>query len=156
MSQKVALLKAVRDELKAVITAVANRVYVVVQDAQGNQLLPIEAEAPFLTVADGGLEIEWMPGQTGLATYRVNVRAYIQDLRDVETPVLGHAASGAKGAAELQDLVGDALQGKLLAARIAGVELAQVERVPQIDTVSDESWFAVIGDIVMRYEMSEA
>jgi hypothetical protein len=155
MSQKVALLKAVRDELKAVITAVENRVWVVVQDAQGNQLLPVEAEAPFLTVADAGMDPTWMPGQTAEEVYRVSVRAYVQDLRDVETPVLGHVASGAVGAAQLQDLIADALQGKLLGARIAGIELAQVERVPPVDTVADESWFAVIGDVIMRYEMTE-
>ncbi len=157
MSQKAALLAAVRDELKALIAAVANRAYVVVQDAQGNQLLPVEAQAPFLTVADGGLNLDWMPGQTANAVYIVRARAHVQDLRDVETPVLGHAASGAKGAAELQGLVTAALKNNKMGARIAGVELALPIGEPPVDYVADESgWFAVIGDVLMRYEMTES
>src|SRR3990167_11232002 len=102
MSQKANLLKAIRDELKLKIPEVANRVVVVVQDAQGNQLLPMEMELPFLAVSDGGLTITWTPGATGLAGYGVNGRACVQDLRDVETPVIGHAAGNAQGVADLQ------------------------------------------------------
>ncbi|MBI4242253.1 MAG: hypothetical protein HY613_11095 [Candidatus Rokubacteria bacterium] len=156
MSAKASLLAAVRDELKAQISAAGSRVYVVVQDAQGNQLLPVEAAFPFLTVADLGLGLGWQPGNVAEGVYRIRVRAHVQDLRDVETPVLGHAASGSKGAAQLQGEITAALQGNLLAARIAGVELAQVGGEPPVDYIEDESWFAVIGDVLVRYEMTEA
>jgi hypothetical protein len=156
MSVKVALLKAVRDQLKASVTGVQSRVYVVVQDAEGNQMLPTEAVCPFLAVSDDGMESEYAPGRTERQDYRVRVRAYVQDLRDAETPVLGHTASSSLGAAELQDLIADALQNNLLATRIAGVELAQVESQPAVDTVADEAWFAVIGDVRMLYHMTEA
>lgn len=155
MSKKADLLKAVRDELKAKISAVANRVYIVVQDAEGNQLLPMETECPMITVADMGLAIDWLPGQVGNAAYRVRARAHIQDLRDIQTPVIGHTATGSKGTAQLQGEITAALQGNLMAARIAGVELAQVEAEPPVDYIADESWFAVIGDVLLRYEMTE-
>jgi hypothetical protein len=138
------------------IPEVANRVWVVVQDAQGNQLLPMEAEAPFLTVSDGGLTITWTPGATGLAVYAVNVRAYVQDLRDVETPVIGHAAGNAQGVADLQGLITAALNNNLLASRITGIENATALRETQVDVVADESWWAVIGDVAVEYHMTES
>ena len=156
MSQKAALLKAVRDELRLKVPEVANRVFVVVQDAQGNQLLPMEAEAPFLTVSDGGLLITWTPGATGLAVYGVNVRAHVQDLRDVETPVIGHAAGNAQGVADLQGLITAALNNNLLADRMTGIENATVLRETQADVVADESWWAVIGDVGLEYHMTES
>lgn len=149
---KAAFLAAVRDELKAQITEVAGRVFVVVQDAQGNQLLPKEAACPFLTVADGGREMVGETQLPGMATQRVTVRAYVQNARDCEAPILGHAASGELGAAALQDAIAAALQGNLLASRISGVVLAEVERLPAVDYLADESWFAVIGDVSVRYE----
>lgn len=156
MSQKVALLKAVRDELKLKVPEVVGRVFVVVQDAQGNQLLPMEAEAPFLTVSDGGLAITWTPGQTGLSVYSINVRAYVQDLRDVETPVIGHPAGNAQGVADLQGKITAGLNNNLLASRMSGIEHATVLREAQVDVVADESWWAVIGDVAIEYHMTEA
>ena len=156
MSQKAALLKAVRDELKARVPEVANRVFVVVQDAQGNVLLPQEAQAPFLTVADGGLELDWVPGQTALATYLVTVRAYVQDLRDNETPVIGHPTTSTRGAAELQGLITAALEGNRMPERITGLQLARTEREPAVDIIGDENWWAVTGDVQLRYAMTES
>lgn len=156
MSQKVALLTAVRDELRAQVPGVAQRVYVVVADAEGNDLLPREAACPFLTVADLGMAPEDAPGQTQIQTYRVRVRAYVQDLRSCESPVLGHAPSSSVGAAGYQDLVAEALGGNLLADRIAGVESAALESLPATGWVADEAWLAVIGDVGLRYHMTEA
>ena len=159
MSVKAALLAAIRDELKARIDAIKGRAFVVVQDAQGNQLLPKEGACPFATVADMGLVIEWSPGETALATYRVRVRVHVQDLRTAETPVLGHAASGSVGAAQLQGEITAVLEGNLLASRLSAIssplELAQVESEPPVDVIADESWLAVIGDVIVRYERTE-
>ncbi len=156
MSAKAALLTAIRDELRSAITGVENRVYVVVQDAQGNQLLPKEAACPFLTVADAGMVGSGRPGQVQRNTYRVRVRAHVQDLTDCETPVLGNAATGATGAAEFQGLIAAALDNALLASRITGLEAAVEEAEPMVDVIADESWWAMIGDVLMRYEMTEA
>lgn len=151
MTVKADLLEAVRDQLVERISEIAGRAYVVVQDAQGNQLLPMEAACPFASVSDMGLDLEWIPGTTARATYRIRVRVHVQDLSSVEAPVIGEA-----GAAALQDAIVDALQGDLLTGRITGVELAQVESCPMVDFVADADWLAVIGDVLMRYEMTES
>lgn len=156
MGDKTTLLTAIRDTLVAGATAAGRRVYVVAQDAQGNQLLPKEAACPFLTVADAGGTLDWRPGTVASATYRVRVRAHVQDLRDVETPVLGHAGSSTVGAAALQATIRGLLAHNLLAARVSGVEAALVEAEPAVDVLDDGSWWAVIGDVLLRYEMTLA
>ncbi len=154
MSRKVQLLSAVRDELKAAVPEVHGRVFVVVQDAQGQQVLPKEAACPFLTVADAGLDPTSETGLPGMVTHRVAVRVHVQDVRDCEAPVIGHDASGSVGAADFQDRIAAALGDNVLAARIADVALAVVERLPAVDYLADEGWFAVIGDVAMRYELA--
>jgi len=149
MPTKAALLAAIRDELKATIPGVQGRVYVVVEDAAG-QLLPKEAACPFLTVADLGKPFTPQAGKVAVAEHQVRVRAYVQQWRDAEAPVLGHS-----GAAALQDQVLAALQYNPLAARLDGVEDVLPVSCPAVGTYLDEDWLAVTGDVVLKYTMEE-
>jgi hypothetical protein len=156
MSQKTALLKAIRDELKAQITGVNNRVVVTLDDSEDASFVPMEMAPPFLTVSDSGMIGSGAPGRTEVQTYRVRIRAWVQNFRDVESPVIGHAGSSSLGAAEFQDAIASAMGENLLATRISGVELAQVEGEPKATPVGDKDWFGVAGDVLMRYDMTEA
>jgi hypothetical protein len=153
--QKTALLKAVRDELKASITGVQNRVCIVVREGTGDEIIPETLPRPCLTVSDGGVARAAGTGQVVRATATVVVRGYVDPGRDVESPVVGHAGASELGAAELQDLVEAALHTNLLAARIAGVESALVTDLPAVDTAADPKtgWAVVIGDVVVQYRM---
>jgi hypothetical protein len=158
VSQKAALLKAVRDELKATVTAVQSRVCIVVRESEGSEIFPTELRRPCLTVSDGGMEPAARTGQVARTTYTVVVRGYVDFGRDPESHIVGHAGASELGAAELQDLAAAALHNTLLAARITGVESALVVSVPAVDTDADPQtgWAVVVGDVIVQYRMTEA
>jgi hypothetical protein len=146
---KVAVLTAVRDALRVGVPDAHNRVWITIQDAQGNQLVPTAAECPFLTVADAGQELAPLASAISDAIQRVRIRAHVQDLRDVEAPVIGTAGLST-GAAGFQDAIAVLLKRNLLG--IAGLDQALVESLPAVGSVEDsEGWFAIVGDVMMRY-----
>jgi len=159
---KVALLTAVRDALRSGIAETGTRAWCTVQDAQGDQFIPVTAQPPFLTVADGGWELAPLASEMANVVARVRIRAHVQNFRDFEAPVIGHTVPGtppvtASGAAGLQDAIADLLQDNALG--IAGMESALVESLPAVGSVQDDKdFFAIVGDVVMRYtfERSDA
>ncbi len=156
MISKALLLRAIRDELKEQIAGVHGRVVVVVRDAQGNQLLPKEIACPFIAVSDAGLDFTPEASRIAYGAQQILARAYVQNLRDAEAPVLGSAAAGETGAAEFQDQIVAALQYNVLAARIAGIDQALPVSCPAVaDHESPDGWYAIGGDVVMRYTMNE-
>jgi hypothetical protein len=92
------LLAAVRTRLRSQVTALGNRVYV----AADESMLPSEAAFPCATVKDGGTDLAILNNQT-LALHHVVVSCFVQNLRDVESPIVGDAA----GTPGLQSLVDD-------------------------------------------------
>lgn len=91
-----ALLLAVRDRLKSQVTALGNRVFVVGDEA----LLPPEPRTPLATVMDGGTNPLTIDVVEILAEHDIVVALFVENLRDVEAPVLGDAA----GTPGIQDL----------------------------------------------------
>jgi hypothetical protein len=152
--EKVDLLKAVRDFLKAGVASLHNRVWVTIQDADGSEYIPTEAACPFATVSDGGQGVTPETSKMSDCDQLVRVRVYVQNLRDVEAPVVGHAGSGELGAADYQDLVADLLAHDVtLGTRITGVDQALLKTLPAVGTVgTDEGkWVAAAGDVLMGY-----
>jgi hypothetical protein len=71
------------------MSELGNRVYVVSDES----VLPLEAEFPSATVKDGGTTPMDFDNQEVLAEHHLVVSLFVENLRDVEAPVLGDVAT---------------------------------------------------------------
>ena len=95
------LLIAVRDRLKSQITALGNRAWVVGDES----LLPLEAAFPAATVKDGGTAVLGYDNQETLVEHAIVVSVFQENLRDVESAVIGDASA----TPNVQDLIGSVI-----------------------------------------------
>ena len=150
-----ALLAAVRDELKAQVSAVSGRVYVTL-DSAAEMRPSSDTVLPYLVVSGSGPDYAWQPGRVAHSSYAVCITAYVQNRQGVEAPLLGDVPSGAVGVEALCASVVSALLNNLLAARVAGVEYALPDGMSDPGYLAEETWWAVTKTVRMRYDMTQA